>query len=160
MVFAQDSDAAEQQLAEHRGRPFRGIGVAGPHGDRVPGAEHVGVIGALDADAVGEQFLEQFDRLCSLAIPVCPGGVLLADTQCLVMIGPVHPREVVPSSTSRRTASPYMRNSPSWMAAWSRTSKVSGWSAPSRATQSSSTSRSRLVVEAPARRGEHASFAA
>ena len=92
IVFAQDSDAVEQQLSEHRSRPFRGIGVAGSHGDRVPGAEHVRVIGALDADSVGEQFLEQLRRS---PVPVYPSGVLPPDTQCLVVIGSVYRRHVV-----------------------------------------------------------------
>lgn len=34
MLLAQDSDAVEKQRPEHRGRPFRFIGVAGPHGER------------------------------------------------------------------------------------------------------------------------------
>ncbi|GAB1510314.1 hypothetical protein [Actinophytocola sp. KF-1] len=46
------------------------------------------MIVAQDADSVGEYLFEQLDRSCALAVPVCPGGAQLPDTQRLVVIEP------------------------------------------------------------------------
>ena len=98
----------------------------------------LGVIRALDADSDAEQFLEQLGR--SLAITVCPGGVLVPDTQYVVEVGPVHPGEATDEFGEPVHRIGVHAGLAELDGGLQPNLQVSRWSAPSRAAQSSSSS--------------------
>ena len=63
----------------------------GPGGDVVAGSERVGMVGAEHALLVGQQLLEQPQRLARLAGLPGPGGDVVAGRERVGMVGAEHP---------------------------------------------------------------------